>query len=192
MVKLPFLVIGFVLLLLNISFAQEKQRVKLGEDGATIQEPAFSTKVADTTGIIEFAGDSSRYGTGASYFLSSIRIVPAPEKELEAYMQRPSAATRFQRGLIASMKNLFPDIQSLSNSFTYSGKRPTVQGTFSFTSKKKEMLGRYMIVFVREQSALYTFTWTSDKAFFEVWDKASEAATNSLDATHKSENGLET
>ncbi len=62
---------------------------------------------------------------------------------------------------IDSMKPSFTDITSIDKSFIYFNDRPTMQGTYSFIREETPMKGRYMLVLVKEQSAIYVFSWTS-------------------------------
>ncbi len=98
-------------------------------------------------------------------------------------MQNPQTQKSFDKTLMDSMKSSFSDVHSINKGFVYFSERPAIQGTFSFTVRKTPMMGGYMILLVKEQSSLYSFSWSGEKKFFDEWNIASEKAIASLKTT---------
>jgi len=91
-------------------------------------------------------------------------------------MARPVTVRMFHNTLISGMVESFPDLVSVDREFKKVGDRPAISGTFKFASDGNPMRGRYLIVLIKEQKALYTFTWSSDERHFHDWNEASEEA----------------
>ncbi|MBA3691895.1 MAG: hypothetical protein H0W77_00320 [Acidobacteria bacterium] len=135
----------------------------------------------DGTTVLEFHGTKKKYGEDALFFLK--RVMPlkiTPMERLEFYLKEAATIEGFHKDFIGSMKVGFPDIESLDKSFIYFNDRPAIQGTYSFTREETPMKGRYMLVLVKEQSAIYVFSWTSKTTMYKRWNKASENSVKSL------------
>lgn len=137
------------------------------------------TDVGDT--VLEFRGTKKKYGEEAIFFLKSIKPVKiSPIEKFESYMQDTENIESLNAQFIDSMKISFPDITSINKSFIYFSDRPTIQGTYSFTKEKAAMKGRFMLVLIKEQSSIYSFSWTSKASKYESWNEASEKSVKSL------------
>ncbi len=104
----------------------------------------------------------------------------SPIERLESYMKESATIEGFDKDFIGSMKLNFPDIELIDKNFVYFNNRPAIQGTYSFTREETPMKGRYMLVLVKEQSAIYVFSWTSKMSLYESWNKASENTVKSF------------
>ncbi len=136
------------------------------------------TDIGDT--VLEFRGTKKKYDTDAVFFLKNIKPVKIPLDTLEAYMQDTPNIEEMNKNFIESMKIGFPDIVSIDKNFIYFNDRPTMQGTYSFTKDEIPMKGRFMLVLVKEQSSIYSFSWTAKTSMYESWNKASEKSVKSL------------
>lgn len=168
---------GFAL----ISAGQEAKRISVKEHKFSITNPVDTVQSPSRLGIIEFDGNERSYGAGARYFLSSIKPLSMPIDAMEAYMKSMEGSDLFDNRLVSSMKFSFPDVRTVSKGFVYFHGWPAVQGIFSFTVRGVPMKGRYMIILVKEQSSIYSFTWSSNNRNFNKWNKAAEKATGSLE-----------
>ena len=95
-------------------------------------------------------------------------------------MQETENIESMNTQFIDSMKISFPGINSTGKSFFNFNERPTMQGTYTFTRNKIPMKGRFMIVLVKEQASIYSFSWTSKASQYESWNEASEQLVRSL------------
>lgn len=171
-----FFIIGFV----TVSFGQDKQ-ITNDKYKFTLNYPNGLLPLEDGTTVLEFHGTKKKYGEDALFFLKRVMSLKfTPIEGLETYLKEATTIEDFDKEFIGSMKVGFPDIKSIEKSFIYFNDRPVVQGTYSFTRKETPMKGRYMLVLVKEQSAIYVFSWTSKTSIYKSWNNASENTVKSL------------
>ena len=103
--------------------------------------------------------------------------------DVAAHMRFPATVRMFHNTLVSAMMDNFPDMVSVDRGFAEFARRPAISGTFTFTSGGNQMRGRYMIVLVKEQRSLYTFTWSSDEKHFKDWNEAAEESIRSFTFT---------
>ena len=171
-----FFIVGFV----TVSFGQDNQ-ITNDKYKFTLSYPNGLLPLENGTTVLEFHGTKKKYGEDAIFFLK--RIMPlkiTPIEDIEPYLKDAATLEGFDKDFIGSMRVGFPDIESIEKSFIYFNDRPAVQGTYSFTREKTLMKGRYMLVLVREQSAIYVFSWTSKRSKYKGWNKVSENSVESL------------
>jgi hypothetical protein len=174
-----------VSVLTGFTFGQKAERLTNAEYGFSMVPPRKSA-AADTSGaIIGFEGDGKRYGPAAQSILSSVKRVSMPMAEVEAYMKLPTTVRMFHNTLVSAMMDNFPDLSSLERGFAEFEHRPAISGTFTFAANGEQMRGRYLIVLVKEQRALYTFTWSSTEKHFKDWNAAAEASVRTFTFTPK-------
>ena len=131
--------------------------------------------------VVEYRAADETLGKHALFFLKRvITLRQSPAEKMEAYMKDASTVENFDKDFIESMKQSFPDIKSLERSFAYFGERPAVQGTYSFTVDGEQIKGRYVLLFVKEQTSVYVFSWASKTAMFDDWNKLAEKTVGSL------------
>ena len=173
--------------LTGFALGQKAERVTNAEHGFSMVPPNKST-AADTLGaIIGFEGDGKRYGPAAQSSLSSVKRISMPMDEVEAYMKLPATVRMFHNTLVSAMMDNFPDLSSKERGFSEFDHRPTISGTFTFAAGGEPMRGRYLIVLVKEQRSLYTFTWSSREKHFKDWNAAAEASVRTFTFTPKLE-----
>jgi len=180
MLRKNILLFFFLVSFVNVSFGQDKQ-ITNDKYKFTLNYPNGLLPLENGTTVLEFHGTKKKYGEDAVFFLK--RVMPlniSPIERLESYLKESATIEGFDKDFIGSMKVGFPDITTIDKSFIYFNDRPVIQGTYSFTRKEIPMKGRYMLVLVREQSAIYVFSWTSKTSMYESWNKASENAVKSL------------
>ncbi len=171
-----FLIVSFT----TVSFGQDKQIIN-DKYKFTLNYPTGLLSLENGTTVLELHGTKKKYGEDALFFLK--RVMPlkiTPIEKLESYLKDAATIEGFDKDFIGSMRVGFPDIKSIDKSFIYFNDRPTVQGIYSFTIEKTLMKGRYMLVLVREQSAIYVFSWTSKASKYKGWNKVSEHSVESL------------
>jgi hypothetical protein len=175
-ILLFFLLIGLAL----VSFAQDNQ-ITNDKFKFTLTHPIGLSPVVDGYTVLEFRGTSEKYGTDAVFFLKNVsRVKAEPIEAVEEYMKESANIESINTNFIKEMKQTFPDIVSIDNSFIYFNQRPALQGFYTFTVRKTPMKGRYLFVLVKEQSSIYSFSWTSKASGYEIWNKASEDTVKSL------------
>ncbi len=175
-ILLFFLIVNFV----TVSFGQDKQIIN-DNYKFTLNYPTGLLSLENGTTVLELHGTKKKYGEDALFFLK--RVMPlkiTPIEKLESYLKDAATIEGFDKDFIGSMKEGFPDTKSIDKSFIYFNDKPAVQGTYSFTREKTPMKGRYILVLVKEQSAIYVFSWTSKTSMYESWNKASENSVKSL------------
>jgi hypothetical protein len=161
-------------------WGQADRKIRNNEHNFTLTGPARSVKTANKTALAAFAGDPAAYGERSRFLLVSVRRVTMDLNRLESFMKGGEAIRTFEEAFITSMRPSFPNIQTVEREFQYFGRRPAIQGTFTFAAGKAAMKGRYLIVLVSQQSSFYTFTWSARADRFAKWDRASAIAAASL------------
>jgi len=180
MLRKNILLFFFLVSFVTVSFSQDKQ-ITNDKYKFTLNYPNGLLPLEDGTTVLEFRGTKKKYGEDALFFLK--RVMPlkiTPIEGLESYLKEATTIESFDKEFIGSMKVGFPDIESLDKGFIYFNDRPAVQGTYSFTREETPMKGRYMLVLVKEQSAVYVFSWTSKTSRYKSWNNASENTVKSL------------
>ncbi len=180
MLRKNILLFFFLVSFVTVSFGQDKQ-ITNDKYRFTLNYPNGLLPLEDRTTILEFRGTKKNYGEDALFFLKDIKTVKiSPIEKLESYMKETVNIEDMNTNFIDSMKPSFTDITSIDKSFIYFNDRPTMQGTYSFTREETPMKGRYMLVLVKEQSAIYVFSWTSKTSMYERWNVACENSIKSL------------
>ena len=155
---------------------QKEERVTNAEYGFSMVPPKKSAAADSLGAIIGFEGDGKRYGPAAQSILSSVKRISMPMDEVEAYMKLPATVRMFHNTLVSAMMDNFPDLSSVERGFGEFEHRPAISGVFTFAAGGEPMRGRYLIVLVKEQRALYTFTWSSRDKHFKDWNAAAVAS----------------
>jgi hypothetical protein len=182
MLRKNILLFFFLTAFVTASFAQDKQVIN-EKHKFTLNYPNGLSPHEDGTNVLDFRGTKKSYGEDSVFFLK--KIIPmfiSPIERLEGYMKEPANIEAMGNDFIESMKSGFPDIVSTDNSFTYFNDRPAMQCTYSFTSGKTPMKGRFVLMLVKEQSSIYAFSWASKMSLYESWNKTSENSVKSLKA----------
>src|SRR5688500_7411460 len=135
-----FFLIGFAL----VSFAQDNQ-INNDKYKFILTYPAGLSPIVDGYTVLEFRGTKEKFGTEAIFFLKNVNRVKAePIEAVEEYMKVAANIESIHKDFINEMKQTFPDIVSIDNSFIYFNQRPSLQGTYIFTVKETPMKGRYL------------------------------------------------
>lgn len=172
-----FLILSFV----TVSICQDHQ-IKNDKYKFTLNCPHGLTIYEDKNTILEYRGTEKNHDRDSLFFLKSIMLVKDSFiNQLESYMNQPSTVEGMNNDFIGSMAKSFPSISSVDSGFIYFNERPTIQGVYTFSQvNKTPMKGRFMLVLIKEQSAIYVFSRTAKKNQYENWNKTSEDTIKSL------------